>query len=138
MPQLATAAFWQDLAERLGRQAAQTAVPIILASGLSTGLHASAVLTAVGVALVVTFLKTIAGVTASPDEPLAWQLIDRALPAAAGTILGFVPVDLASLANVDWVHVSVAALSAAVLAVVAYYVTPPVQPLAYGQLLLSE
>lgn len=122
---LDTSSFWRQLLERAGRQAAQTALPIVAAVGAAGVINVTAVVVAVVVAVLVTVLKALAGVAATPDEPLLWQLLDRAVPAAAGTLLGFVPVDLANIEGVDWSAVGFAAVSAAVVAMLAYYVTPP-------------
>ena len=123
---IATTSFWRELLDRAGRQAAQVALPIVAAvSAAGGGLHPGEVAAVLGVAVAVTFLKALAGLSASPAEPLGWRLLDRALPAAAGVALGFIPVDLAGVGGVDWSAVGYAAGAAAVTSLLAYYVTPP-------------
>jgi hypothetical protein len=117
--------FWRDLLERLGRQAAQVALPIVLAAGTTHSLDIPAVALAIGVAVGVSVLKTLAGITAGPDDALAWRLLDRVVAAMAGTALGFIPLDLGQLITVDWDHVAIAALAAGLTSLLAYYVTPP-------------
>lgn len=122
---LRSSEYWRDLLERIGRQAAQTALPIVMVVGVGQTVDIKAAVLAVLVAVVVTVLKALVGLKVDPGEALGWQLLDRAVPAAAGVVLGFVPVDATGLLTIDWTSVVVAALGAAVTAVLAYYVTPP-------------
>lgn len=117
---------WRRILERMGRQAAQTAVPIIAAASASYGtLHWRAATTAVGVAVGLTFLKNLAGIRVDVRDSVGKQLLDRAVPAFAGTMIGFIPVDVGNVLEVDWSNVTWASVSAAVIAVLAYYITPP-------------
>lgn len=125
--------WWRRLLERAGRQAAQVVVPIIAAAQTGSGFPAQAVILAAALAVLLTILKAFAGITATPGSPWPWQLLDRAVPAAAGTILGFVPVDAAGIISVDWARVFTAALSAALVAALAYYITPPTEKVAAGR-----
>lgn len=122
---LDTGSFWRDLLERVGRQAAQTALPIVAAVGASGSINAKAVTLAIAGAVVLTVLKALATVSWQPGEDWYWVLLDRAVPAAAGTALGFLPVDALNLSAVDWSAVGYAAVAAAITAVLAYYITPP-------------
>lgn len=127
---LVTVGWWTLLFERLGRQAAQTAVPILATVVSATGrVDVAAVSTALFGALVVTFFKTIAqelaAVTVDPAAPFWVQVLDRAVPAAAGVFVGLGFVDFQSLLTVDWASTGYAALAAAVTALLAVYVTPP-------------
>ena len=127
---LVTVGWWTLLLERLGRQAAQTAVPILATVVSATGrVDIAAVSTALFGALVVTFLKTVlqelVDVTVDPTAPLWVQFLDRAVPAAAGVFLGLGFVDFQSLMTIDWASAGYAALAAAVTALLAVYVTPP-------------
>ncbi len=127
---LVTVAWWRLVLERVARQTAQTAAPILAVIVTATGvLDAQTVLVALAGPIVVTLLKSllieVRQVTVDPTATWWVQLLDRAVPAAAGVYAGFVPVDLRGLLIVNWVSVSWAALAAAVLALVSVYVAPP-------------
>lgn len=125
MSTLGTLDYWRSLGERVARQVAQTALPIFLVVATGQTVDVKAGVVALVVAVVVTLLKALVGIQAAPGENLVWRLVDRAVPAAAGVLLGFVPVDLTGELSVDWKAAGLAALGAAVTAVLAYYVTPP-------------
>lgn len=130
MSPLVTRLFWAQLLERLGRQAAQTAAPmlvLIVSSGgvvdvRTVGLAMAGVL---AVTLVAAALRGLADVHATADTALGWQLLDRAVPAAAGVFAGLWPTTAEGLLVFDARSASVAAASAALLAVLAYFMTPP-------------
>lgn len=123
---VATVPFWRELLERAGRQAAQAAIPVIAAIGTAQGgVDARAIAIVVLTAVAVTLLKGLAGITLAVGESIGWELLDRAVPAMAGTMLGFVPVDAANILDIDWQRAGVAAVCAGVLAVLSYFVTPP-------------
>lgn len=123
---LSTRVFWRALLERAGRQAAQTVLPLIAVIGVSGGgLNIEPIALATTVAVAVTLLKGLAGISAGAGESLGWHLLDRAVPAAAGVLIGAVPVDLADLAHIDAKNLTLAALAAAATAVISFYVTPP-------------
>ena len=127
---LATAAWWRGIVERVGRQFAQTALPILAvivsAPGTSSD-KAWIVATLLSVAL--TLGKGVIGefvaLTPTEDAPLIWHLVDRAVPAAAGVLLGLWPVSANGLADFDLKAALIAAAAAGVSSVVALYVTPP-------------
>lgn len=127
---LATVPWWRSLLERLGRQAAGTAVPI-LAAVVAAGGDVSVETVAFGLAgtLAISLgkaaLLAVADVQATTATALGWQLVDRAVPAAAGVLAGLWPVDAAGLADIDVRAALVAAGAAALLAVIGYWVTPP-------------
>jgi hypothetical protein len=126
--------WWRDLGERLGRQALQTALPILAAVVAAQGrIAVAATLVVLGGALAVTlakgFLYELAGVSAPTGAGLVVTLLDRAVPAFAGVLLGFMPADWFGLLAMHWQDAFTAALSAAVVAVVSAYVTPPAAPL---------
>ena len=90
---LVTVAWWRLLLERLGRQAAQTAVPILATIVSATGrVDVQAVGVALFGALAVTVLTTaareLASITVDPSAALWVQVLDRAVPAAAGVVVG--------------------------------------------------
>jgi len=122
--------FWRHLCERLARQAAQTAVPILATVAASTGrVDLPAFFVILGGALVVTLGKTalleVLAVEVTPGAPTWAVLLDRSVPAFAGVVLGCWPADATGLMYVDWVTVLQASSAAAVLAVIAAYATPP-------------
>ena len=125
------ASFWRLLLERLGRQAAQTAVPI-LAVLISAGgqVDVKTVGIALAGSLAVTLGKALflAFVDVPPDgpaTPLAWRLLDRAVPAFAGVLAGLWPDSGLGLLSFNWTAALAAAGAAAVTAVIAVYATPP-------------
>lgn len=127
---LVTVAWWRLLLERLGRQAAQTAVPILAAIVSATGhVDIQAVGVALFGALAVTVLTTaareLASITVDPSAALWVQVLDRAVPAAAGVVVGVPLASLGDLFTVDWASVGYAAVAAAVTAILSVYVTPP-------------
>jgi hypothetical protein len=127
---LVTVAWWRVLLERLGRQAAQTAVPILAAVVASTG-HVDPVATvwALGGALAVTVVTTtvryLADVHPDATAPFLVQVLDRAVPAAFGVLAGLPLASWSDLVSVDWTQALYAAGAAAVTAILAVYVTPP-------------
>lgn len=125
-----TFSWWRVVLERASRQAAQTAVPILATVVASAGhvdipAMAVALVGAVAVTVAKSALQEISGVHADPGDPILVQVVDRALPAAAGVLVGFVPVDAAGILAVHWSDVAAAAVSAAVISIVAVYATPP-------------
>jgi hypothetical protein len=65
---LDTGTFWRQLFERAGRQAAQTAAPIIVTVAAVPGtFRADAAGLAIAVAVTLTILKALAGIQATPD-----------------------------------------------------------------------
>ncbi len=123
---LATPTFWRELLERAARQAAQTFAPIVAAVvGGGHPFDLAAVAIAVAGAVAVTVLKALSGIMLHPDEAWYWQLLDRAVPAVAGTALGFVPVSWTDIIHVQWTQVAYASLGAGVIALLSAYVAPP-------------
>ena len=131
---LTTWPWWRDLAERLGRQALQTVAPILAAVVAAQGhVDVVATLVVLGGSLAVTAIKgllaAVADVVPPTNAGLGVTLLDRALPAFAGVMLGFMPADWLGLITMHWRDDLTAALSAAALAVLSAYVTPPAAPL---------
>jgi hypothetical protein len=127
---LVTAAWWRVLAERAGRQAAQTAVPILAAVVAATGhvdaaANAVALAGAVAVTVLTTVFRYLADIHPDPSAPFLVQLLDRAVPAAAGVLAGLPLASWTDLVSVSWAQAGYAALAAAVTAILAVYVTPP-------------
>lgn len=127
---LVTVSWWRMLLERLGRQAAQTIVPV-LAAVVSQGgtIQPKTVILGLAGALAVTLgkalLLSILDVAPSGTESLTWRLVDRAVPAFAGVFAGIWPNAWAGLGAFDWTSTLYAAISAAGVAVLAVWVTPP-------------
>lgn len=120
--------FWRDLLSRLYGQARQTIAPVILVVATNYEHDAvESVLLAAGGALALTTAKALLlallGIRVPASAPWWRVLLDRALPAAAGVLVGFVPVDLAGLSNLNWVGVGAAAGVAALLATMDYGAT---------------
>lgn len=127
---LADSAWRRLVVERLGRQFAQTALPllavIVAAPGtfeprafvVSTGL-------ALALSLGLSILREVAAITPATDAALAWRILDRAAPAFAGVLVGLWPVDAVGLLTFDWSSAFIAATAAAVQAAIAYVATPP-------------
>lgn len=128
---LAGVTWWELLLERCWRQALQTAVPIIgavVASGGAVDVRTVAVGLAGAVAVSVGKALLMALVEVDVDDAeagLGWRILDRALPAAAGVVVGLWPVSAAELTVIDWHAGLQAAGAAAVLAVLSMWATPP-------------
>lgn len=122
---LDTPGFWRDLGERLIRQLAQTALPIVLVVGVTTTIDAKNLVLPLLVTAGVTVLNALRHVAVTSGEGIGWQLLDRAVPAAAGVLLGFVPISATDLFTVDWKAAGFAAVAAAVSSVLAFYLAPP-------------
>ena len=126
---LVTVAWWRVLGERLLRQAAQTAGPVLAAVVAAGGVVdlRSAVLGLAGVEAVTlakATLQYLADVHFSPDDPWWVQVLDRAVPAAAGVLLGVPLATWADAVSTDWSAAGKAAGAAAVLALVMAYGAP--------------
>lgn len=123
--------FWRDLAERLARQAQQTAVPLLVALAAAApardriGGVLLATAAAIGGALVLTTVTTLTGLTVDRSAPVAAQIVERVLKASAGVLAGALPVEVAGWAAVDWTNMGWAAAVAALVALVAGEAAPP-------------
>lgn len=118
--------WWRNVVERAIRQALQVAAPIlaaVVASG--NGLDWKATGGAIGVAVVLSVVKGVAGIRADVDSAPIIQVADRSLAAAAFTLLAFLPVTWVDWGTVDWSKALYAALTAGVVAVVQFYFAPP-------------
>lgn len=114
----------RDAIARAGRNARQTALPILLVAhqtGQLTGLSSARALAAgVGTAVVVTTGRLVLGELAglrTPDDAPAWRrLLSRVVSAAAVPVVGVWPLDWTGFHGVSWQAVGWASLLAAVLA----------------------
>lgn len=127
---LADASWWRIVVERLGRQFAQTALPLLAVITAAPGTfqpRAFVVSTALALALSLglSILREVASITPAADAALAWRVLDRAAPAFAGVLLGLWPVDAVGLLTFEWRNALLAASAAAVQAAIAYVATPP-------------
>jgi len=128
-PDYVTVPYWREVLDRAGRNAVQTVIPVIVAAQLGSvaGLDPVNVLIAAALAALVTVVKAAAGITAGPSSSLVCRLADRALPAAAATLLTFITIDGTSVAPViDWRAAGIATVAAALGAVAQAYVSPAV------------
>jgi hypothetical protein len=126
-----TLPYWRAVLDKATRNAVQTVLPVIIAAqvGSIAGLDPVNVLWVAGIAALVTLLK--AAVQAGADlqvtasTPLALRLADRAVPAAAATLITFVTVDGTGLATVvDWRAALIATAFSALGALAQAYATP--------------
>lgn len=127
---LADSVWWRIVLERLGRQFAQTALPLLALIVSAPGTFEPkafvvATALALAVSLGLSILRELVAITPSADAALPWRLLDRAVPAAAGVLVGLWPVDAAGLLIFDWRNAAVAAGAASLSAALAYVVTPP-------------
>lgn len=119
----------RDAVSRAVRQALQTLVPtlLVVAGGTATGIDVPAVVALAAVTALVSLLKSVTGFKLPADAPVAWQVAERAVTAAAGAALGFLTVggtDIAS--SIPWEATLTGALGAAGVAAVMFFTNPPV------------
>jgi hypothetical protein len=125
---LADYSFARDLAERVMRQVLQVIGPVLAVVAASgKGFDVTVTALAVALAALVTIAKAVFNVKAPEGAPLWRVLLDRAGSAAAGTLLGFLPVDALNLLSVDWGKVGLAVLGSIAFAVASYFYAPPSQ-----------
>jgi len=128
-PAYARLPYWREILDRAGRNAVQTLIPVLVAAqiGSVTGLDPVNVLWVAFAAALVTVLKALSGLSAGAADALYWRLADRAIPAAAATLLSFVTLDGVSVvSSVDWQAAGVATVAAALGAIAQAYVSPAV------------
>lgn len=128
MSQLSDPTFWTDVLARAGRQAFQVLVPILTVAALGGGISnidPLGVGIAVGVAFLVVVLRALTGLRAGPDAPAWVDGLDRALSAAAASLLAVVGAAHFDALHTDWRSVAVAAASSAGLALIAMFTNPP-------------
>lgn len=116
-----TQGFWVDVLHRLYGQARQTLLPVLILVFHTTGvLDVRGVVVTVGGALALTIVKAVLtsllGIAVPIGAPWYMVLVDRALPALAGVLLGALPADWSGIHGMHWSDVLVAAVTAAVLA----------------------
>lgn len=116
----------RDVIERVARQLLQVAGPAIVAVLTSPNVgDAQTTVVALASVLIVTALKALAGLKAGPGAPLWLVVADRAGSAFGSLLIGLGVVDWAGLISLDWGKALTAAVSAAVVAAIAYFTTPP-------------
>lgn len=126
---LVTTAWWRVLLERVLRQEAQTAIPILTTLVTAAGhfdLAASvlALAGAAAVTLVTTTVRYLADIQVDPASPWWKQFLDRSVWAAAGVVAAVPLGSWADTVAVDWVAVGKAALVALALAHLSVYGAP--------------
>jgi hypothetical protein len=127
--------WWRDVLARAVRNALQVVLPVLaLASttGTIAGVDWRATLDLVASAAVVSLVKAMLGMTADDTAPVACRALERAVPAAAAVLLGFVTAPAWSMFCADWAGIGVATLSAALAAVVHMVIDPPAAHARYG------
>lgn len=127
---LVTVAFWRVLVEKVGRQAAQTAVPLLAVIAAGGGkIDVTTVGIGIGMQVAVVAGKAaiqgLVDLKATPDSALGWQLLDRCVPAFAGVYAGAWPITGQGFADFDLRAVTVAACAAAATAALTYFTNPP-------------
>jgi hypothetical protein len=126
MSDLVEYSFARDLFERVIRQVLQVIGPVLaVVASTGEGFEIVPVALAVALAVLVTVAKALVDMKAPEGAPVWRVLLDRAGSAAAGTLIGLLPVDAFGLLAVDWQKVAVAVAASAALAVVSYYGAPP-------------
>lgn len=119
----------QEALSRASRQALQALVPtlVVVAGGTASGIHVLGVAELGLVAAVISLLKSAASLKLSPSSPSWEQIAERMATAAAGTALGFVTVDgTIAATSIPWETTFTASLGAAGVALVMWYLNPPV------------
>lgn len=123
--------WWGAVADRLVRQFAQTAGPILVllaTQGLADEPKVvvfslvSALLLTLGKAV----LQTITASAVTANSPYWVRLADRVGPAFAGVIVAAWPASLESVGSIAWADTITAAGAASVLAALQFYISPAV------------
>lgn len=127
---LADPDWWADVAARAGRQAVQVLVPLLALAAAgdltpAAGADLPAYALAAGLAVLVTVLKALAGLSVGLRAPWWEQALERAIAAAAGAVAGLLPADGLGLLTTDWRAVGIAAAGAAALALAAMITNRP-------------
>jgi hypothetical protein len=124
--------WWRDVAARAGRQAVQVLIPAraLAAAGDVAGVDPAATALAVALAVLVSLVKAVAGITFGSSAPRWQQALERAAAAAAGAVAALLPADGLGLLTLDWGDLGLAAAGAAGLALAAMVTNPP-EPTVY-------
>lgn len=119
--------WWAEVAGRAGRQAVQVLIPLLAlaAAGDVTGADLPAYALAAALAVLVTVLKALAGLSVGLLAPWWEQALERAIAAAAGAVAGLLPAAGLGLLTTDWRAVGLAAAGAAALALAAMVTNRP-------------
>mgnify|MGYP000685662083 CR=1 FL=1 len=67
-------------------------------------------------------LKSMAGFTVDTDGPTWAQVLERVAAASAGAVAGLLPLDLQGALSADWGAIGVAAVGAAALSLLTWFV----------------
>lgn len=128
MSQLATAVFWRDVAERAVGQAFQVLLPflVLVSTTSKIDLEAGAAVAVVaGVQAVIVVLRSLTGLRVDSGAPVAAQIIDRAVAAAAASVLSLVTADRFDFITADWRSIGLSAASSIVVALGHRYISLP-------------
>lgn len=129
-PSLTSLPWWRELAQRMYRQAVQTAAPILTAvvlagpGDIDPATVGYAIASAVAVTVAKFGLVQITQIKPA-DSARPWvRLLDRVGPAVAGVVLGVPVSGLSDVLSVDWAQVGYVAVAAGALAALAAKVDP--------------
>lgn len=128
MSQLATAAFWRDVAERAVGQAFQVLLPwlIIVSTTSRFDLKAGAAIAVVAaVQALVVILRSLTGLRIDSGAPAAAQVIDRAVAAAAASLLALFTAEGFDLLTADWRSIGLSAAFSVLVALGHRYISLP-------------
>lgn len=124
---LFTLIFWREVLSRVARNTYQIILPpLALASGGHlAGLDWRGTLVAAGLGAVLVTLKTLSGITATPGAPWWVHAFERAVGAAAASILGWWPADWLGFVNLNWTMAATITASAVGLSLAQLLADPP-------------
>ena len=135
---LLTALFWREVLARATRNAVQIITPALAlaAGGQLAGLDWQGTVVAAGLGGVLVVLKTLAGITATPGAPWWVHAVERAVGAAAASVLAWWPADWLGLVHMDWstnLKITASAVGLSLLQL-AFDPPPGVGPVVAGEL----
>lgn len=125
---LGATAWWRELLEAALRQGIQVVLPLLVlisATGQWDTAAATGTAVAAATAVAVVILRRVTGLTAPDGAPASVTTAYGALSALAGSLLGVLLADQATVLSVDWRQALVAAIASAAGAVLHGLVDPP-------------
>lgn len=128
MSQLATATFWRDVADRAVGQAFQVLLPFLVLVSTTSRIDleaGAAVAVVAAVQVIVVILRSLSGLRVDSGAPVAAQVIDRAVAAAAASVLSLVTAEGFDLISADWRSIGLSAAFSVLVALGHRYVSLP-------------